>query len=212
MITGHSLLQPHTPAGAEDPAGRSWRVAAIIRGVCAAAVRDSGARGIVVLEDWTPEGELAYEWLVQELGESRVWRSAGVAPAATDWRTAPVDAPLLAHPANRTALLLGGRLPLADLLPLGDLWASQVLELCGRWSAPPAVEDLARAAGGIAILDDALAALTDLRTEPAVALRVLPAAVAESVRARYERGRHARLYPRLVPKLSARTLGVDLHD
>jgi hypothetical protein len=215
MMQAHGTLSgTDAVAKADDgETARSERVGRIVRRVCAHALTESGARGIVVLEDWTPEGELAYEWLVGELDETRVWRAAGAAgnmPA--EWRSAPADTPLLAHPANRTALLLGGRLPLADLLPLGDLWASQILELCGRWSAPPAVEALAADAGGIAELDAALARLVDERHEPEAALEGLPSALARHMLKLYDRGRHARLHPRLVPKLSARTLGIDLND
>jgi hypothetical protein len=206
---------------AQDLGGaRAGRVARVVRSVCAAALRDSGAHGIVVLEDWTPEGELSYEWLVQELGEARVWRAAsltanvqgGAAGVYGSWRNAPADAPLIAHPANKTALLLGGRLPHADLFPLGDLWASQIDALAGRWSAPAEVEDLARVAGGIGVLDEALVRLVEARHEAAAAVHRLDVHTAGRLLRLYERGRYARRHARLVPKLTARTLGIDLFD
>lgn len=199
------------------------RVERVVRGACAAALRDAAASGIVVLEDWTPEGELLYEWLVRELGEARVWRAASLggnlqgvlrpeAQLLAAWRTAREEAALVAHPLNRTALLLGGRVPWADLLPFGDLWASQVEALAGRWSGPPGLEALAAAAGGIGALDSALARMLDRREPPGSALAGLPADTAAEVRERYDAGRWFRLRPRLVPKLAARTLGIDLFD
>src|SRR5688572_10447044 len=92
------------------------RVGCVVRAVIAGAVRDAGAAGVVVLDDWTPEGELVYEWLIAELGEDRVWRAAslasnvqhggGVDPADAHrlaaWRMAREHAALIAHPANKT--------------------------------------------------------------------------------------------------------------
>lgn len=181
------------------------RVERVIRGVVAAAVRESGSVGVLVLEDWTPEGELVYEWLVRELGETAVLRAA----AATETETAGV---LTAHPLNRTALLLGGAPPRADLLPLGDVYASQVQVLAAGWSAPPEVEAVAAAAGGVATLDAALSRWIDERREADAALGPLGADVAQTVLDLYDRGRFFRLRPRLVPKLGPRTLGIDLWD
>jgi hypothetical protein len=199
------------------------RVERVIRGVCAAAVHASDAGGVVVLDDWTPEGELVYEWLVRELGEARVWRAAslssnvqGLTAAEAQeigaWRAARVDGALIAHPANRTALLLGGRLPVADLLPLGDVWASEVEVLTGRWSGAAAVETLAAAAGGVAALDATLRRLLEQGTDERTATAALPPDVAEELLRFYERGRWSRLRPRTVPKLGTRTIGIDLFD
>jgi hypothetical protein len=184
--------------------GGAARIEQVVRGVAAAALAESGAAGVVVLADWTPEGELLYEWLVQELGETRIWRGASV----TD--NVDVSAALTAHPVNRTALLLGGRVPQADLLLLGDVWASQVELITGRWTAPPAVEALAAASGGVAVLDAALRRLVEERCG------LDECGLAESAAAElwrmYEAGRYYRLRPRVVPKLTARTLGIDLFD
>ena len=204
---------------------RAERLASIVRAVVAMAVREAGARSVVVLDDWTPEGELVYEWLIAELGEERIWRAASLASNvqhggadAADaqrlaaWRMAREQAALIAHPANKTVLLLGGRLPWADLYPLGDLWASQMESLARRWSGPAEVEAVADAAGGLAALDAALARMIDARVHTADALASLPAAAAQQLVTLYERGRYFRLRARLVPKLGARTLGIDLFD
>jgi hypothetical protein len=199
------------------------RVERVVRGVCAAAVHTSDAGGIVVLDDWTPEGELVYEWLVRELGEAWVWRAASLSSnvqglAAEEaqqvgaWRAARTEGALIAHPANRTALLLGGRLPAADLLPLGDVWASEVEVLTGRWSGPPGVETLAGAAGGVARLDAALLRLLQQGADEEQATAVLSTPVAAELLRLYRQGRWSRLRPRTVPKLGARTIGIDLFD
>jgi hypothetical protein len=181
------------------------RIGRIVGTVCTEAVRASGATGVVVLDDWTPEGELAYEWLVAALGEDRVWRAASHGDNV-DGRA------LLAHPVNRTALLLGGRPPLADLLPLGDVGASHVEALSGSCSAPDSVRELARAAGGPGPLDTALARLLEERRPASEALAGLDPDVARRLLDCLDAGRWFRLYPRLVPKLGFRTLGIDLFD
>lgn len=193
--------------------------------VIAEAVRSAHAGGVVILDDWTPEGELAHEWLVGILGEPRVWRAATLAsnvhadgldrseaqlPGA--WRCAREHAALIVHPASKTALLLGGPPPHADLLPFGDVYASQLERLAGSCGVPEDVAQLARDAGGIEAVDAALARLVDSRMPAAAALAPLDAAVAGELLRMYERGRYFRLRPRLIPKLSARTLGIDLFD
>ena len=204
--------------------GLADRVERVVRRVIAAAVRDARAGGIVVLDDWTAEGELLYEWLERELDEDRVWRVASLAsnvqevPAGPDARLVAASravherAALLAHPANRTALLLGGALPRADLFPFGDVPATQMQVLTGTWTAPTDVVQVAEAAGGIAALDAALGRWLDARENRASAFAALDAPVAQRVAEMYERGRYSRLRPRVVPKLGARTIGIDLFD
>ena len=204
--------------------GLSERVERIVRRVIADAVRDAGAAGVVVLDDWTAEGELLYEWLVRELGEARVWRVASLAsnvqevPAAADAQLVAASravrdrGALLAHPANRTALLLGGALPRADLFPFGDVPATQMQVLAGSWTAPPEVVQVATAAGGVVALDAALGRWLDERWDEAGAFAGLDAGVARRALELYGRGRYSRLRPRLVPKLGARTIGIDLFD
>ncbi|HEX5727739.1 MAG TPA: hypothetical protein VFX98_19870, partial [Longimicrobiaceae bacterium] len=118
-----------------------------------------------------------------------------------------VPGAVAANPASKTVLLLGGELPPEPLLPLGDLYAGEVAELAGGWSAPEPVLRLAELAGGVAALDAALRGWAD-RRDPG-ALDALPPAAAEAVRAALARGRAARLHPRVVPKRGFRTLCVD---
>lgn len=205
-------------------AGRAARIRRIVCDVVAAAVRDAGAGGIVVLDDWTPEGGLVHDWLTAALGSDRVWRVSALAaniqtpmdPAearvVAAWRAVRERAALVAHPLNRTALLLGGAPPMADLLPLGDLYASQVEALTGDWSAPDDVAAAVAAAGGPAALDAALQHWLDTRMDAATALAPLGPELARQVAGLNARGRHFRLRPRLVPKLGTRTVGIDLWD
>ncbi|HEX6307932.1 MAG TPA: hypothetical protein VFZ69_07080 [Longimicrobiales bacterium] len=207
--------------------GRAPENAARVRGVICAVVAEAvdaaEAAGVVVLEDWTPEGELVYEWLVDALGEARVWRGASVASNVhgTDPAEAQVLAALriahergglIAHPAPKTTLLLGGAMPRADLFPLGDLYASQVVALAGGWSVPERLAPVIRRAGGIEAVDAALGRMLEGREPITSALAPLGEEPAREIARLYQHGRYFRLYPRLVPKLSARTLGVDLFD
>jgi hypothetical protein len=182
------------------------RVRRVVCRVVVAAVREARAAGVVVLESETPEGRMLAAWLEdgQALGADRVWRAA---PLASNVH----EAALTAHPCNRTALLLGGRLPLADLLPLGDVYASEAAVLAGGWSAPAPVRELAERAGGIEVIDAALRRWLDQRHDAATALAPLGAAGPELARL-FDEGRWFRLRQRLVPKLGQRTLGVDLWD
>lgn len=183
---------------APEDRARAQRIGGIVGGVLRQAVSDCGAPGIVVLEDWTPEGELAYEWAVHALGERQVWRAAAARTGLT------------AHPASKTVLLLDPSLA-APLLPLGDLYASQVERLAGSWSAPPEVEAMAARAGGIAVLDRALQRWLEERQPPEQAFRGLDGNLARELTRRLDRGRAGRWRPGLVPKLGTRTLGVDLY-
>jgi hypothetical protein len=194
------------------------RVAAVVGAVAAQALRERGARRVALLDDGGAEAALAARILEGELGSAGVVRvrgRAGGAPhrAAEErrrYRARLLEDALPAHPASKTALLLGGELPPEPLLPLGDLWASEVLALQGGWSAPPEVAALAAAAGGSEALDDALRRRFD-RRDPA-GLDALPAAAAAEARRLLAAGAPSRRWPRLVPRLGARTLAADLFE
>jgi hypothetical protein len=203
------------------------RLRASIGAVIREALEARGARGVVVLDDGGPEARLVARWLRESLGDHQI-RTLSVADPAVEpllhavhatgapvievlrFRARLVHDALIAHPANKTALLLGGALPPDPLLPLGDVWASEVAGIAGSCSLPPAVEQLARDAGGVRVLDDALRDWLQGRDPDA--LDGLPAPVASAVRERFAAGRADRLHPRVVPKLTVRTLGVDLFE
>ncbi|HYJ78160.1 MAG TPA: hypothetical protein VEW03_00960 [Longimicrobiaceae bacterium] len=203
------------------------RIAAVVGAVARQALADRGAHRVALLYDGGPEAGLAARLLAGQLGDGAVER-VGVAEGEVEpllHPGGPVDRARLAeelrrlrarclegavpaHPANKTALLLGGELPPEPLLPLGDLWATEVAALADGWSAPDAVLRLADEAGGIEALDAALRQLVDGRRPDA--LDALPFAAREGVRRALAAGRAARLFPRIVPKLGVRTLGLDL--
>ena len=208
--------------------GRERRIAEIVGAVARQALVDRGASHVALLDDGGPEAELAARLLAAALGAERVVRVASadgevesvlhlaqgdVERLGEELRRlrarTTVDA-VPAHPANKTALLLGGELPPEPLLPLGDLWATEVAELAGGWSAPPEVRRIATLAGGIEALDAALRAWADGRD--AAVLGALPAEAADAVARALAAGRASRLNPRIVPKVGTRTLGADLFE
>jgi len=189
-----------------DVAARMERV---IGDVVRHALEQTAASGIVVLDDDTAEGGLLCSWLKRMSAGPRIWRGGAVA-SNVHGTEAPADA-LLAHPVNRTSLLLGGRPPHADLLPFGDVPATVMQQLAGGWSGPADVEALASRIG-VELMDAALTRLVDDRETASDAISGLDAAAGAELLRLYERGRFFRRHPRLVPKLGARTLGIDLMD
>jgi hypothetical protein len=207
---------------------RAARIGDAVGAVARQALADRGVQRVALLDDGSPEAALAARFLAAALGNDAMVRVTvkgaevepllhllppGVSQERLHDEIRRVKARLLeraltAHPANKTELLLGAALPPEPLLPLGDLYASEVAGLCGGWFASSEVRALAAAAGGVEALDAALRRWLDGR-DPA-ALDALPADAAEQVKRRFRAGRAARLAPRIVPKLGTRTLGVDL--
>lgn len=209
------------------------RVGGVVGAVARQALADRGVGRVALLDDGGPEAALAARLLSDALGADAVVRvdgndgsdgglepllqrmaaESGAARVGDELRrllARLVPGALPAHPANKTALLLGGALPPEPLLPLGDLWASEVAALCGGWSAPDEVAALADAAGGVGALDGALRGWID-RRDPS-APDALPDDVAARVRLLFAAGRADRIAPRVVPKLGTRTLHVDLFE
>ncbi|CAN5696498.1 hypothetical protein BH23GEM10_BH23GEM10_17080 [soil metagenome] len=201
-------------------AAAAARVERVVCGVVEAALAASGAHGLLVLEDRSPEGELVHGWLQRAFGDTahRVTVLAsnvqGMEPAAAHRLVADREygRMLIVHRVNRTMLLRGGAPPRADLLPLGDVHASWLERLHGACTLSADVQAAADAVGGLDRLDAVLAAWIDARADSAAAVVGLDPAAAARLTELYERGRFYRLWPRLVPKLGARTLGIDLWD
>jgi hypothetical protein len=207
---------------------RAARIGEIVCAVARQCMADRGARLVALLDDASPEAELAALMLERALGAEAVLRvtledselepllhlagpgspAARVQDEARRMKARLVDGAVTAHPANRTELLLGPHLPPETLLPLGDLYASEVAELAGGWSASPEVRALAAAAGGIEPLDAALRRWLEARDPNG--LDELPVEVAKRVQRHFRAGRAARLAPRVIPKMGTRTIGVDL--
>lgn len=221
--------EPRRPPGrAESVTARADRVRALVGIVARRTLADWGAKRLALLDDGSPEADLAAEWLSDSLAadsvvrvsdpgvgvESLLQTEAGETGRERAWiegirlRARMLPDTLVAHPANKTALLLGGALPPEPFLPLGDLYASEVAELAGGWSAPPEVRALAERVGGVGRLDEALRNLLDERDPRG--LRGLGPADATAVQDALSRGRPSRVGGRIVPKIGYRTLGVDL--
>ena len=205
------------------------RIAEIVAAVSRQALRDCGVRRIALLDDGSPEAVLAGRWLSEALpGEALLRVSPD--PAAlesvlriADARHTPenmaearslfarlIPDSLPAVATNKTVLLLSGPLPPEPLLPLGDLYASEVRSLAEGWSAPAPVRELADRAGGVDRLDAALRDWFDGRDPEA--LERLPDSARHGVRAALARGAASRVGIRVVPKIGYRTLGLDLFE
>lgn len=214
-------------AGSAD---RAARLAEIVGLVVRQALSDRGAGAVALIDDGGPEAELAAGWLERALPDGAVHRvtaahaalesllqpAGGGAEAARARSEALrfaarlVPGAIVANPVNRTVVLLSGDPPPDPLLPLADLYASEVAELTGAWSGPDAVREIAERAGGVAALDAALRARLEGRDRDG--LRSLPAGLAAEVDALLARGRAARRAAWIVPKIGYRTLGVDLFE
>ncbi len=205
------------------------RVAWVVGGVVRQALRDAGAQLLVILDDGSPEANLAHDWCAAVLGANFVALARGAAPPAGKpgevdpalvaeearrWEARLVagrsGVALVANPANKTALLLTAAPTPEPLLPLGDLYATDVLALSGAWSGPARVRALAERAGGIEALDGALRAYFDERRPLEEALADLPDQARGELACALAAARFARRRMGLVPKLGPRTLGIDL--
>ncbi|HEY0023345.1 MAG TPA: hypothetical protein VGB24_10560 [Longimicrobium sp.] len=205
------------------------RVAEIVGAVARQALADRGLSRIALLDDGNEQADLAARLLVHVLGESAVERvtvtAAEVEPLLPACQGVPrhrvedelrrmrarlTDA-LAAHPASKTELMMGGALPPEPMLPLGDLWATDVLALGAAWSGTAELRSIADEAGGIATLDAALRRLVDRRDSIGWD-DGLPPTVRERVRLAIGAGAAWRRDPFIVPKLGSRTLRTDLFE
>jgi hypothetical protein len=208
---------------------RWGRVAELVGAVARQALADRGLSRVALLDDGSEQADLAARLLAHVLGEGAVERvtvaAAEVEPLLPAWPKVPrhrvedelrrmrarlTDA-LAAHPASKTELMMGGALPPEPLLPLGDLWATDVLALGAAWSGSAELRSIADEAGGIEMLDGALRRLVD-RRDSLDWDQGLPQPVRERVRRTVRGGAAWRRDPFIVPKLGSRTLGTDLFE
>ena len=180
---------------------RSERIGRIVTTVLAEALRVTGRSGISITCAGSPEGRLLESWC-------RAFLSVPVGTG--ELAGEPALEVLAANPANKTALLLGRNFPSERLLPLGDLYATQIRELAGGYNLPEDVQELVRAAGGIDQLDHALQRRFEARLPPERVLTELPEAARGPFLEALQAGRFWRQQAGLIPKLSARTIGMDL--
>jgi hypothetical protein len=165
------------------------RIAFIVRGVVRQALHDAGFANIQFVGCEELQQKLVLGWcdVVQN-------NDSGNA--------------LLVSAANKTDLLLGEP-PHADVYPLGDLYASDIAQLCGSHNLGDIARRLADAAGGVGELDRALRGLLEERREPDQAFAHI-ANVRDDVLQRLEHNRFRLTHLGVVPKIGARTLGIDL--
>jgi hypothetical protein len=164
------------------------RVAFIVRGVLHQALHDAGLSSVKFVGCEERQRQLVVDWcdVVQnDTGET-----------------------LLVSAANKTELLLGDPAR-ADVYPLGDLYASDVEQLCGSYELGPGAKGLADGAGGVRQLDQALRALFEERREAEQAFAHI-AHVRDDVLQRLENNRFRLTHVGVVPKIGARTIGIDL--
>ncbi|HUF13582.1 MAG TPA: hypothetical protein VMN78_10815 [Longimicrobiales bacterium] len=194
------------------------RVARVITDVVAAAARDARRERLVVLDAGTPEAGLLVRCLTEGgigLPVERI-RSAVGGPASIDGLRARARAAagvdgLLLDPVNKTVAVLWPETVAEPVLPLADLYASQVAALADGWSAPADAFDLIARAGGIGPVDAFLMEHLDRRRPVEEALRLIPDPDAGAeLRDRLAAGWWWRRRLGLVPKLGGRTLGLDL--
>jgi hypothetical protein len=164
------------------------RIGFIVRGVVHQAMRDSGRASLRLLGEPGPESELIERWC-----GTRFSREA---------------ASLTVSSASKTVLLLAGLEQPVDLLPLGDLFATEVQRFC-RARPSGSVAEIANAAGGLEIVDDCLRKLLDERRDPDAAFAAVPH-LREPVLRRLQQTRFRRARAGIIPKLGARTIGIDL--
>jgi hypothetical protein len=165
------------------------RIAFLVRGVVLQALHDAGVSYVKLPGCEEHQRELVLRWcdVVQSDGSGNT---------------------LMLSTSNKTELLLG-RFTRADVYPLGDLYASDVEQLCGRYELSVDVQRLADAAGGVAQLDRALRGLLEERRDHDQAFAHI-AHLRDDVLQRLDANRFGRAHPGVVPKIGARTLGIDL--
>jgi hypothetical protein len=214
--------------GERGAPARLVRIGEIILAVARQMVEDRGVVRLALLDDGSPEAGLVADLLaplaeglvrvrLNDLQVDSLLHSAGGIGDTLEARVEAhrflvrlVSGAVATSALTKTDLLLGGEMPPEPFLPLGDLYASEVVALAGDWRGSPNARRLAEAAGGVERLDAVLRALLDGRD--ARALEKLPASAAAEVRAALRRGSSSRSHPRLVPKLGTRTIGVDLFE
>jgi hypothetical protein len=225
------LPSPAPASGRTPPLVPRSHLDFVVGQVARSVLAASGATTLLLLDDGSPEADLAASLIESSPARDRLERVGADAPDLEPVlrygraNTAGEDAlarmetvrfrarlrrnGLTACPVNKTALLLAPPPP-EPFLPLGDVYATQVAALAGGWSAPAEVEALADRAGGMDALDAALYRRFDLRLP--WGLDGLPDGARRAVEQALARHRHLRRYPVVVPKIGPRTVGVDLHE
>ena len=195
---------------------RTHHVAAVVGGVVAAAARDAHRKRLVILDWAEPETRLLERLL--HLADVRLPLERASSAGAGALETLRAHARLLARedglvldPVNKTVAVLFPERLAEPVLPLADLYASQVRDLIGDCSIPAEAVELIERAGGVDSVDRFLLRHLDERRPLEDALREIEGEAArQALRDRFEAGWWWRRRAGVVAKLGARTLGIDL--
>lgn len=202
------------------------RINRICLGVVREAIRATGRRGVVV-SGGGPEEGLLDGWLKEGcVPSTRPAKSTrdGAAHLMGVGSTEPScereasflaghilacrDGLLHLGTANKTVLLLSPTQPAHPVFPLGDVYASELLELTGAASLPPCLQGLPRE--DINAVDSALDAYYSDGEERTLALGRVPSEIREEIKEAWDMARKGWHLRPLIPKLGGATLGLDL--
>jgi hypothetical protein len=168
---------------------RKARIERVIVGVLKQAFADAGVANFTMVGS-APANEYA----------ARLCESAGALPGTG----------VTVAGTSKTALLLGAG-DFADLLPLGDLFHTQLAELIGDHALPSGLTELANLLGGAETLDRVLQRYFDERLDWHGSTAGLDARARVLLEQRLEAARFRRGRVGLVAKVGGRTLGIDLN-
>ena len=209
------------------------RIARVVVAVVAEAIREADAQGVVLASSPRPETALLERWFsaaaitvkipdgevvraVADSLEASLGRDTPEAVARSQQEARRAAARVIANreelipvsAANKTELIWAERLPPEPLLPLGDLYASQIHALAGACTAPLPL--LGIEPGRLRAVDKAIAQVVDDGVRPDVAFPELPTELRDAALSAMHRSAWKATLPPVVPKLGRRTLGVDL--
>jgi hypothetical protein len=207
----------------------------IVTGVIREALRYSGQSAVLVagggpegalLETWLKDAHIPFEVppseiverilpLLEDLGGGL--RSTpsqagdelfGQASELAGRAISSIRGLLLVGTSNKTGLLLSFRPSAHPILPLGDLYASQILELAGGCTVPPPLQGISPEE--LSDVDSALRAYFEDGLPPEEAFGSLEPPRGRQIRRMLEESRKKWHHIPLIPKLGEGTLGLDL--
>ncbi len=209
------------------------RITRVVVAVVAEAIRDADAHGVVLASSPRPETALLERWftaaaITVKTPDAEVVRAVAASleaslggdtsDAVVRWNDEALRAAarvianreglIPVSAANKTELIWDERFPPEPLLPLGDLYASQIYTLTGACTAPPPLVDIEP--DRLRAVDTAIARVVEDGVRADVAFAELPSELRDAAFSAMQRSAWKGTLPPVVPKLSRRTLGVDL--
>ncbi len=136
--------------------------------------------------------------------EAAVWAATGLAGSAL----ARGRHALLVGTESKTCLLLGYHPTGASILPLGDLYASEILAMAGGCTAPNPLRSYPPST--LLAVDRALRSHFEEGAGEETAFRNLPSPLRDAVGIALDRARGFWRPAPLIPKMGSATLGIDL--